>query len=378
MSDPYREATRHERTGMSTLAKVFLVGGGLVSTLAVCVAIWVAVAARDAMNEWNEYWEHEYVQELEAARAEAAGIEAQLAELRAEIARESAVRRAEMVSEVQQAAAQRAAVERAAVERAAAQLAEVRQASAELALAAREASRVAQVAELAANDREAAARAANVAANLPEQRRSSADNQDPVAAELSRAVVSVLRSTLGDRAFELNPAESGFGIEVLPEEGSVRRLSLDFVSVGERLDRAARGESVLAGVDRSDEARSDREDDGLIPDWVPVFPNSYSSDSFAATVDGLYIGGAVFVADARGHGILDWYSRTAWRMAREGADFEGRFVRTPEDRDQDLRNDLGRYAMLWDGRSVSVFVIEDDHGDSLFVLLYKEEAAAEG
>lgn len=378
MSDPYREATRHERAGMSTLAKVFLVGGGLVTTLAVCVAIWVAVAARDAMNEWNEYWEHEYVQELEAARAEAAGIEAQLAELRAEIARESAVRRAEMVSEVQQAAAQRAAVERAAVERAAAQLAEVRQASAELALAAREASRVAQVAELAANDREAAARAANVAANLAEQRRSSADNQDPVAAELSRAVATVLRSAFDDDAYELKPAESGFGIEVTPREGSVKRLGLDFVSVGEILDRVAQGESVLAGVEPDEEVRTGDEDDEVVPDWVPVYPGSYSSDRFVATTEDISVGGAVFVVDARGHRILDWYGRTAWRMARGGTEFEGRMNRTDNDRDQDLRNDLGRYAMLWDGRSVSVFVIEDDHGDSLFVLLYKEEAEAEG
>lgn len=373
MSDPYTEATRHERTGMSTLAKVFLVGGGLVTTLAVCVAIWVAVAARDAMNEWNEYWQQEYVQELEAARAEAAGIEAQLAELRAEIARESAVRRVEMVSEVRQATAQRAAVERAA-----AQLAEVRQASAELALAASEASRVAQVAELAANDREAAARAANVAANLAAQRRSSADNQDPVAAELSRAVATVLRSAFDDDLYELKPAESGFGIEVTPREGSVKRLGLDFVSVGELLDRVAQGESVLAGVEPDEEGRTGEEDDEVVPDWVPVYPGSHSSDRFVATTEDISVGGAVFVVDARGHRILDWYGRTAWRMTRGGTEFEGRIYRTDNDRDQDLRNDVGRYAMLWDGRSVSVFVIEDDHGDSLFVLLFKETAEAEG
>ncbi|MYG80754.1 MAG: hypothetical protein F4187_02795, partial [Gemmatimonadetes bacterium] len=176
-----------------------------------------------------------------------------------------------------------------------------------------------------------------------------------MAEELKRAVATVLRSNFNNQAFELSPAESGFGIEVTPREGPVTKFGLDFVSVSELVDRAVRGEPVLAGVDQDDEARDDREDDGLIPDWVPVFPNSYSSDSFAASVNGLSIGGAVFVADARGHSVLDWYSRTAARMSRTGTDFEGRIIRNAEDRDQDLRNDLGRYAMLWDGRSVSVF-----------------------
>ena len=39
MTDPYQEATRHERTGLSTAAKVFLIGGGLLAA--------VVIAGRD-------------------------------------------------------------------------------------------------------------------------------------------------------------------------------------------------------------------------------------------------------------------------------------------------------------------------------------------
>ncbi len=385
MSDPYREATRHERTGMSTLAKVFLVGGGLVATIVVALSIWAIIAWRAAMDEWSEYWEEERIElvreaeavrEMDLAREVEAVREMDLTREMEGLAREleEALRELEVSRELEafrEAEAGREAATSRETEFARAEVAEV---SARLAdLRAEIARREMEVAEAAAN-----ASATTPAANVSASRRSSADDQEPVAEELKRAVVSVLQNAFDDQAFELSPAESGFGIEVTPWEGSVKRLGLDFVSVGELLDRAARGESVLAGVDRSDEARRDREDDGWVPDWVPVFPNSYSSDSFAATVDGLSIGGAVFVADARGHGILDWYSRTALRMSREGTDFKIRQTRNREDRDQDLRNDLGRYAMLWDGRVISVFVIEDHHGDSLFVLLYKETAEAEG
>ena len=357
MSDPYREATRHERTGMSTLAKVFLVGGGLVATCVIALSIWMFIAWRAAMDEWNEYWEEERIEAVEAVRE--MDLAREMEALReVDLTRElEALREMDLTREMEGLARElEEAVSELEVSRemefARAEAAEV---TARLAdLRAEVVRREMEVAEAAAN-----ASATAPAANVSPVRPPSADNQEPVAEELRSAVVTVLRSAFADQAFELSPAESGFGIEVTPREGPVTKLGLDFVSVGELVDRAARGEPVLAGVDQDDEARGDREDDGLIPDWVPVFPNSYSSDSFAASVNGLSIGGAVFVADARGHSVLDWYSRTAARMSRTGTELEGRTIRNEEDRDQDLRNDLGRYAMLWDGRVVSVFLIED-------------------
>ena len=44
MTDPYQEATRHERTGLSTVAKVFLVGGGLLVAVVIAFTIWMSVA----------------------------------------------------------------------------------------------------------------------------------------------------------------------------------------------------------------------------------------------------------------------------------------------------------------------------------------------
>ena len=369
MSDPYREATRHERTGMSTLAKVFLVGGGLVATCVVALSIWMFIAWRAAMDEWNEYWEEERIEAVEAMREMEALREVDLTrELEAlremDLTREMEALARELEQAARELEVSRELEARAEAAEVTARLAELR---------AEVTRREMEVAEAAAH-----ASATAPAANVSPVRPPSADNQEPVAEELKRAVATVLRSNFNNQAFELSPAEAGFGIEGTPREGPVTKFGLDFVSVSELVDRAVRGEPVLAGVDQDDEARDDREDDGLIPDWVPVFPNSYSSDSFAASVNGLSIGGAVFVADARGHSVLDWYSRTAARMSRTGTDFEGRIIRNAEDRDQDLRNDLGRYAMLWDGRSVSVFLIEDHHGDSLFVLLYKETVEAEG
>ena len=268
MTDPYREATRHARKGLSTLAKVFLVGGGLLVAVVVALGIWLSVAA----DRW--------VDEMSAKAGRAAG-------------------------------------------------------------------------------------------ELAEVQRSIAEVQEPVAAELSRAVATVMKGMFEDEGLGLEPAESGFGLEFTPREGAVTSWSTDFASVSELLDKVAQGESVLASVERSGEPRSDRDDDGVAPDWVPVYPGARSAFTLAATKEDLSFGVAAFVAEGGGHGILDWYDGTAERMARDGTTFQHRVIRDEEARRQDLRRDLGRYGMGWDGRLVTVFVLEDDHGDSLIVLLYR-------
>ena len=57
MTDPYQEATRHERTGLSTVAKVFLVGGGLLVAVVIAFTIWMSVAVEmvdDMVKAANE------------------------------------------------------------------------------------------------------------------------------------------------------------------------------------------------------------------------------------------------------------------------------------------------------------------------------------
>lgn len=169
MSDPYEEATRHERTGMSTLAKVFLVGGGLLATLVIAVGIWMAIALRSSVDELGEYTQqmrHEYVVELEAAQKEVAEAAAELAEARAEAVREVAeARRAgEMMSEAREVAARLAELQEAIV---------VEQAAA----------------EEAARNAEVVGRTTPVSNAQP----SIAEAPDPVAAKLSRAVVTVFK-----------------------------------------------------------------------------------------------------------------------------------------------------------------------------------------
>ncbi len=51
MTDPYREATRHERGGLSTVAKVFLIGGGLLVAAVVALVIWVTVTVDRWMDD---------------------------------------------------------------------------------------------------------------------------------------------------------------------------------------------------------------------------------------------------------------------------------------------------------------------------------------
>ena len=292
MTDPYREATRHDRKGLSTLARVFLIAGGLLLAVVVALGIWLSVAVDRMADEWNDPWE---TQGAEAAR------------------------------------------EVAVVRRAAETAAEARRAAGELA----------------------------------EARRSIAEAQEPVAAELSRAVATVMKDMLEDEGLGLEPAESGIGLRFTPREGAVTSWSTDFASVSELLDKVARGESVLAGAERSGEPRRDRDDDGVAPDWVPVYPGAHSAFTLAATREDLSFGVAAFVAEGSGHGILDWYDGTAERMARSGTTFQHRVIRDEEAGRQDLRRDLGRYSIRWDGRLVTVFVLEDDHGDSLLLLLYK-------
>ncbi|MDE2652657.1 MAG: hypothetical protein F4087_06135 [Gemmatimonadetes bacterium] len=195
--------------------------------------------------------------------------------------------------------------------------------------------------------------------------------QEPVLRELSVAVATVMNGLFEDAKFELEPTESGFGLRYRPGEGAVASWSLDFSTVNEIMDKVARGESVLASVKRLD-------GNDPIPDWVPVYPGAHRYYSFLVSRADFTFGVAGYVVEGGGHRMLDWYDRTTKRMARIGTTLKHRVILDERVRGLDLRRDLGRYSVGWDDRLVTVFVLEDDHGDSVLVVLYKRDPEGTG
>ena len=202
----------------------------------------------------------------------------------------------------------------------------------------------------------------NLLAGLAQVPPSIAEAQESATEEFGSAVATVMGGWFQEAEFDLEPTESGFGLQ-FTREGSVSSWSIDFASVNELLDKVARGESVLVSAGRLD-------GDDVIPDWVPVFPGARRDNSLVVGRDGFIFGFTAFVAEGRGHRVLDWYDRTAERMARAGTAFQHRVTLDERARGLDLRRNVGRYTIGWDDRQATVFVIEDAHGDSVFLLLY--------
>ncbi len=344
MSDPYTEATRNEGKGMSTLARVFLVGGGLVVAALAALFIWFSVSADRMFSEMPPPPPPVEVSLKRAA--EQAEAEAALQEAR-----------------------ERLVAGRARLE--AAELARVRENAAEAVRRHQEImDRLAQQAEALAESRREQVRAAEkaaVAANL--QRESSRPpEQESVAEELSRAVNTFLESAFEDEGFSVEPVGAGVGLSFDIRSGKVS-TRFDLVSDPEKLDRVSRGEGRFADL-WPDDATGRAEARGKpLPEWVPVFPGVDRKKSLSVEVGDFALGTAVFVAEASGPDILLWYFRAADRMERAGTDFSFRQLRA--DGQPGAAGELGRFAMGWEDRQVSVFVTEDGHGDSLFVLVYK-------
>ena len=71
MTDPYREATHHERRGIPTFAKVILVTGGLFAAALLTIAVVGAIYARKMAEEWVEHSETVFERlEMDASTAE--------------------------------------------------------------------------------------------------------------------------------------------------------------------------------------------------------------------------------------------------------------------------------------------------------------------
>ena len=356
MSDPYTEATRNERTGMSTTARVFLFGGGLVVAALVALFIWFSVSMDRMFSDMPPPPPPVEVTDSEAAR-DAADLEESLKE-QAEVA----ARLREVRQEVMDERARLEAAERDHVRQ---ELAEAVRRNREVA------ARVAERAEALAEARREEARAveeAAAAANLQRQESPRLQAQESVAEELSLAVNTVLESVFEDAGFSVEPVGAGIGLSFDIRSGTVS-TRFDLVSDPGMLNRVSRGEGRLADLWPDDAAHRAERARKPLPEWVPVFPGADRKNSLSLEAGDLGAGVAVFLADAPGQDVILWYFRASDRMERTGTDFSFRQLRSKAQ--SDPLGELGRFAMGWEERQVSVFVTEDDHGDSLLVLVYK-------
>ena len=192
-----------------------------------------------------------------------------------------------------------------------------------------------------------------------------------VAERLAEAVATSLRATLEERGWSLEPAADGSGFAFRISDSGEDPVDFAFTGLAGILDKVARGEMRFTEVSRDGEA-----DQQAPPEWVPVYPGVRTNMSFSVETADFVLGGSVFVADASAARILDWYHDWADRREpEEEPGFVGRTLRYPqEDLPVPGPGDLGRFALLFDLWSVVVFVTEDDHRGSLFVVLHKKFA----
>ena len=246
MSDPYTEATRNERTGMSTLAKVFLFGGGLVVSALVALFIWFSVSIDIMFGGMPP--PPPPPPPVEASRSEAVDHAAELDSLR--------LWQAEFEVSLKRAAEQAEA---------GAALQETRQEV---------------VAEQARSE----------AAELARVRRDPAADQESVAEELSRAVTTVLEAAFEDAGFSVEPVGGGVGLSFDIRSGKVS-TRFDLVSDPEMLNRVSRGEGRLADLWPDDAAeRAEAARKKPLPEWVPVFPAADRKNSLSSEIGDLAFG----------------------------------------------------------------------------------------
>ena len=323
MSDPYEEATQHERTGLSTLAKIFLVGGGLLVAAVIALAVWNNAWWKREMSQWAP------PPPPAAPTTPANANPAALGELEAEL-------KAELV----QAAAELAEAQRRfQVEAVEAELIEARTIAVE---------RIEAVAE-----------------------------QESVAPKMFAAITTAARGLLLDDEFKVVPGDaSGLSFEI---EGLDRvSLTFELTPISETLEKVGRGEMGFADVAQKEtRARESR------PDWVPIPPAAREHPGAAiifTDIDGQggVFGVEAFVAEASAVDILFWYFDRSDRIERSRRVYRTRLSQGEDAASESAsrvsvrhRDDIGRFAIQWDDRKVTVFATEDDHGDSLFVVLYR-------
>ena len=195
-----------------------------------------------------------------------------------------------------------------------------------------------------------------------QENEAAANVRQSAAPELASAIAMALNSTLERRGWSVKPAGdgSGFAFEVSGPKGIP--MEFELATLTGILDGVAGDESGFvelggAGID----------EEGSPPEWVPVYPGVRTSASTSVEATDLVVGGGVYVANASTADVLMWYFRWAERIGTEGA-AEKLYIPAPGS------GGIGRFSLTFDLWSVTVLATEDDHGDSLLVVLYTKFA----
>lgn len=191
---------------------------------------------------------------------------------------------------------------------------------------------------------------------------SAGEVRPSAAAELVGAIATALNSTVEGRGWKVTPAGdgSGFAFEVSGPKGSPMEFELP--TLADILDKVARGETGFAELGGAGIVEK-----GSPPDWVPVYPGVRSNASTSVKGTDLVVGGGVYVADASTADVLMWYFRWADRIGTQG-------VATKLHIPAAGSRGIGRFSLIRDLWSVTVFSVEDHRGDSLLVVLYTKFA----
>ena len=209
------------------------------------------------------------------------------------------------------------------------------------------------------------------------ERIAAVEEQESVAQKMFAAIATAAGGLLLDDELKVVPGDaSGLSFEI---EGLDRvSLTMGLTPISETLDKVERGEIGFADV-AQEESRT-RESR---PDWVPIPPAAREHPGAAiifTDIDGQggVFGLEAFVAEASAVDILFWYFDRSNRIERSRRVYRTRLSQGEDAASESAsrvsvqhRDDIGRFAIQWDGRKVTVFVTEDDHGDSLFVVLYR-------
>ena len=195
-----------------------------------------------------------------------------------------------------------------------------------------------------------------------------------IRSDINTAVVAVLDAMVAmEDEIGVAAGEEGSGVAFrIDLPGGAQQVEMDFVSVAETLDGVESGEIRLADVarDAGDAAAEDAAVEDDVPEWAGIFPGARRYTAFRFDLEDFVLGGAVLVADASTAEVLEWYDE-------EGVDLPG-VTRLSTNRNTDgdgqMRRD-GHVSLMSGDRRLSVLAVEDDHGDSLFVLLYRDSGA---
>lgn len=177
--------------------------------------------------------------------------------------------------------------------------------------------------------------------------------------QLEAAMAEVLGSILEGEGYTVTPVDEGSDIGLRIEHQSIERTrSVRMHAVSDKLASVTQGGARL--LHRTP----------AVVAWVPLYPGAQRFVVSGAHVVGFpnYMG---FVVKDGAEEIVDWYEDVANLIKRNATDpshqAERRVTTVRMGPDGRVRE---RFAMKWDDRMVSLVITEDEHGDSMVLLIF--------